>query len=337
MVALVAVAAIIAVVLIVAVPSLTRVMGGGEAAVEAGVEVKVDIPEGSTGDQIASILSEAGVIPERKTYFATVKEMRADTKIKPGSYSFTTLQDPQDVIEQLIAGPNLEGNTVTIPEGLTVSQTAATVADSLGISQDDFISQAKASNYVDDYPFLSNCQSDSLEGFLFPKTYSFSDTPSADEVIRAMLDQYEAEVSELDFEGSISSLRDSYGVDFTDYDVIILASIIEREALTDDQRVNVSSVFYNRLRDGMRLNSDATMMYVTGGEVTAADLQTQSPYNTYLNDGLPPTPICTPSLASIQAALNPASTDYYYFFITKDAAYFSKTYEEHQAVIEENR
>jgi UPF0755 protein len=116
-----------------------------------------------------------------------------------------------------------------------------------------------------------------------------------------------------------------------------MASIIEREAVTDDQRASISSVFYNRLQAAMPLQSDATMGYVTGGEVTADDLKQESPYNTYLNEGLPPTPICAPSLASIQAALAPADTNYLYFYIVQEngqtTSSFSETYDEHLASI----
>lgn len=245
------------------------------------------------------------------------------------------------MIAQLIEGPNTTDNQLTIPEGLTVAQTAARVQDALGISSDDFLAQAKASNYVDDYPFLADAQDDSLEGFLCPKTYDFSGKDvTADTVIRAMLDQYEAEVASLDFATAEASIKSTYGVDMSDYDIIVMASIIEREAVTADDRPLVSSVFYNRLAAGMDLQSDATMAYVTGGEVTADDLKTESPYNTYLNAGLTPTPICSPSLASIQAALSPASTDYYYFYIVEDGTRsvhaFSETYEQHQQVIAEN-
>ncbi len=115
---------------------------------------------------------------------------------------------------------------------------------------------------------------------------------------------------------------------------LTLASIVEREGLNADQRAHVASVFYNRLAgklDGLRyLNSDATMMYVTGGEVTADDLQSDSPYNTYKHEGLPPTPICSPSLEALKATLEPTDSDDLYFYITQDEEYFSQTYEEHQ-------
>ena len=145
-------------------------------------------------------------------------------------------------------------------------------------------------------------------------------------------------MASLDFASAEATIKSQYGVTMSDYDIIKLASIIEREAISEDDRGKVASVFYNRLKAGMPLQSDATMSYVTGGEVTADDLKTQSPYNTYLNKGLPPTPICTPSLASIKAALAPDTTDYMYFLIIEKGDYsnhtFSTTYEDHQKAIE---
>ena len=221
------------------------------------------------------------------------------------------------------------------PEGLTVDQVADRVAQAYGsISKNDFLNQAKASNYVNDYPFLKGAVNDSLEGFLFPKTYSLGKKPSADDVIRAMLDQFNTEYKSLDFAGCEAKIKERYGVGMSDYDIINLASIVEREGLNAEQRAHVASVFYNRLAgklDGLRyLNSDATMMYVTGGEVTAADLQSDSPYNTYKHEGLPPTPICSPSLEALKATLEPTDSDDLYFYITQDEEYFSQTYEEHQ-------
>ena len=337
-IAVVAVIALIAAFIFFAVPALSSMFAGSaEPEVEAGIEVQVNIPEGASGDQIASILSQNNVIPDPKDYYSAVRELKADMQIKPGDYLFTTLQDPVSVVEQLMEGPNVEGVTLTIAEGLTVKQTAARVEEVYGIAADDFLAQAKASTYVADYPFLEGAADDSLEGFLYPKTYSFSGTPTSDEIIRAMLNQYQTEVASLDFESARSAVAQRYGVELSDYEMLTLASIIEREALTEDQRYKVSSTFYNRLEQGMALQSDATMMYVTGGEVTADDLHTESPYNTYLNQGLPPTPICSPSLASIKAALEPADTNYLYFFITFDNEYFSETYDQHLEAIEENR
>lgn len=318
-----------------AVPAVKGLLGGEDANVTAGQQVTVTIPEGASGDAIATILSENHIVENPKDYYAAVKKLNADMSLKPGSYSFTTLMDATKVVQQLMEGPNAGSDALTIPEGLTVDQVADRVAQAYdSISKEDFLNQAKASNYVNDYPFLKGAANDSLEGFLFPKTYSLGKKPSADDVIRAMLDQFNTEYKSLDFVGCEAKIKDRYGVEMSDYDIVNLASIVEREGLNADQRAHVASVFYNRLAgklDGLRyLNSDATMMYVTGGEVTADDLQSDSPYNTYKHEGLPPTPICSPSVEALKATLEPTDSDDLYFYITQDEEYFSQTYEEHQ-------
>ena len=330
----VAVLALVAIVFFV-VPAVKGFFGGEGAKVVAGQQVTITIPDGASGDSIASILSENHIVENPKDYYAAVKKLNADMSLKPGTYSFTTLMDATEVVQQLMEGPNAGSDALTIPEGLTVDQIADRVAKAYdSISKEDFLNQAKASNYVKDYSFLEGAANDSLEGFLFPKTYSLGKKPSADDVIRAMLDQFNTEYKSLDFAGCEAKIKERYGVGMSDYDIINLASIVEREGLNAEQRAHVASVFYNRLAgklDGLcYLNSDATMMYVTGGEVTADDLQSDSPYNTYKHEGLPPTPICSPSLEALKATLEPTDSDDLYFYITQDEEYFSQTYEEHQ-------
>ena len=326
---------VLAAIAVFAVPAVKGLLGGEDASITAGQQVTVTIPDGASGDTIASILSENHIVENPKDYYAAVKKLNADMSLQPGTYSFTTLMDATKVVQQLIEGPNAGSDALTIPEGLTVDQVADRVAQAYdSISKEDFLNQAKASNYVNDYPFLKGAVNDSLEGFLFPKTYSLGKKPSADDVIRAMLDQFNTEYKSLDFAGCEAKIKERYGVEMADYDIINLASIVEREGLNAEQRAHVASVFYNRLAgklDGLRyLNSDATMMYVTGGEVTADDLQSDSPYNTYKHEGLPPTPICSPSLEALKATLEPTDSDDLYFYITQDEEYFSQTYEEHQ-------
>lgn len=328
-------AIVLAAIALFAVPAVKGLLGGEDAKVTAGQQVTITIPDGASGDSIASILSENHIVENPKDYYAAVKKLNADMSLKPGTYSFTTLMDATKVVQQLMEGPNAGSDALTIPEGLTVDQIADRVAKAYdSISKEDFLNQAKASNYVKDYSFLEGAANDSLEGFLFPKTYSLGKKPSADDVIRAMLDQFNTEYKSLDFAGCEAKIKERYGVEMSDYDIINLASIVEREGLNAEQRAHVASVFYNRLAgklDGLRyLNSDATMMYVTGGEVTADDLQSDSPYNTYKHEGLPPTPICSPSLEALKATLEPTDSDDLYFYITQDEEYFSQTYEEHQ-------
>jgi UPF0755 protein len=304
--------------------------------VAPGQEVTVTIPDGAGGSTIVQTLMDAGVISDSSAFLKAVQTQNADQKLKSGTYVFVTGSDPTNVVNQLILGPNSGQGTVTVAEGLTLAKTAQQVEASLGISQQDFEDQAKVANYASDYSFLQSAGEETLEGYLYPKTYDISGKDAtSDTVIRMMLDQYQSEVlGSVDFAAGEAAIAQRYGgYQMSDYQVMVLASIIEREALTDDDRVKIASVFYNRLSSGMPLQSDATMGYVTGGEVTADDLKQESPYNTYLNAGLPPTPICTPSLASIKAALAPADTTYYYFWITQDEHVFSSTYEEHLQAI----
>lgn len=314
-----------------------RIFGGDSANIEAGQQVSITIPEGSSGDAIATILVENHIITDSGEYYAAVKKLNAEMSLKPGDYQFETLQDPLSVVKQLVAGPNLEGVKLTVPEGKTVEQTAQLVEDAYGISADEFISQAKASAYAGDYPFLADVGNDSLEGFLYPKTYTFAGTPTADEVIRAMLDQYQLDVFDaFDFDAGRAAISATYGIELSDYELLTLASIVEREGLNADQRAHVASVFLNRLAGKgdfagrPYLQSDATLMYETGGAVTAEDIQgIDSPYNSYQNAGLPPTPICSPSSEAILATLEPTDSDDLYFYITQDEEYFSQTYDEH--------
>ena len=301
---------------------------------EPGTQVTITIPEGSGAGVVAQTLYENGLIADQSEFLAEVRRTEAEQRIKSGSYVITAGTDDSQIIELLTTGPNASTGQITVPEGYTVKQVAAAVEESLGISAEDFLAQAKASNYVEDFPFLEGVDPsyDSLEGYLFPKTYNFSgeENLTPDTVIRAMLDQYQIEVASLDLSAAASSLSERYGIELSANDVLTMASIVEREAVTDEQRPKIASVFYNRLRDGMRLQSDATLTYSLGRAATADEINTlDDPYNTNLRDGLTPTPVCSPSLASIEAACKPADTNYFYFYITQDTEQFSETYEEH--------
>jgi UPF0755 protein len=340
----VAVVGLIAVVLVAlgvfVVPRVLSAVFGESQSIERGRTVTVTIPDGSLGSDIAKILYDAGVIANQQEFIRTVHSLGAESSMKSGSFHFVAGEDLEDIIRQLSEGSNADVGRLSIAEGLTLDKTASAIESQLGISRDEFLSQAKASSYVSSYPFLSEAQNDSLEGFLYPKTYDFDGQEvSAESVTRAMLDQYKLEVDSLDLDTAQAALKSTYGVSLSDYDILKVASIIEKEAVSESDRPLVSSVIYNRLRADMPIQSDATMGYVTKGEVKAEDLTVESPYNTYLNHGLVPTPICSPSLASIQAAANPPQTNYLYFLIIEENGYsnhtFSETYEQHQQAIEQ--
>ena len=332
-IAVVGAIAIAAVAAVLLVPSLMA--GGGEERTqlaEEGTEVTITIPEGSGAGAVAQILADNGLIADQSEFLSEVRRTEAESALKSGSYRIVAGSDATTIIELLTTGPNASTAQLVVPEGFTVSQIAAAAQESLDVSADDFLAQAKASNYADDYAFLAAAHEDSLEGYLFPKTYDFSSEESvtADTVIRAMLDQYETEVGGLDLAAAAQRLSERYGLELDENDVLTMASIVEREAVTDEQRPKVASVFYNRLADGMRLQSDATLTYSLGRAATAEEINTlDDPYNTNLRDGLTPTPVCSPSLASIKAACEPADTNYYYFYITQDTEQFSETYDEH--------
>lgn len=310
--------------------------------VAPGTTVDVEIPEGADGQSIFGALVDAGLLTNDQSsdfMHAALAQGNNAQNMQAGTYTFTGGMTPEELAQALVAGPQYNAAyTLTIPEGYTVQAIANAIEKNIPtISADDFMAQAKASNYVSDYPFLADAADNSLEGFLFPRTYNFHKDVDADTVLRAMLDQYQSEIGALDFETARQNIATTYGLDFSDYDFLKLASIIEREAASDDDRPTIASVFYNRMRDGMPLQSDATSEYYKGDAVTPDDLQQNNPYNTYLNEGLPLTPICSPGEASLQAALNPTQTDYYFFYIIKDGddshSWYAEDYDQHLANI----
>lgn len=300
-----------------------------------GESVTVEIQDGLMATEVSSVLFDEGVIRNQYDFMNIVNSKNAATSLKPGVYTFVGGTSDADIVQMLIDGPSASGNSLTVPEGYTIDQTASAVEDAYGgsITADDFKeATSDASVYAADYSFLEDVGTQSLEGFLFPKTYDLLVNASAEDVVRQMLDQYQAEINSLDF-----SYPNEHSL--SNYDALILASIVEKEA-ADDNRSTVASVFYNRLAsDRPYLESDATTAFYIGADPTPEDLKQDNAYNTYLNAGLPPTPICSPSLASLQAVCNPDDTDYlFFYFVPNDQGgmdyYFSNTYEEHQQAIQ---
>lgn len=324
------------IVLIILIFSLVNCMGSCDKNAHMlpdGEEVRIEIPDGSTTSQIAAILYDAGIIENKKAFNDEVSKQGYSSGLKSGIYVFVGGTPLSEVVEHLNAGPNQADNSYVIPEGYTLERTAQAVSEAYGgsISEEDFLAAAHdASRFADQFPFVKDAYENSLEGFLFPKTYEIVSGANADDVIVQMLTQYEHEIESLDYTYPHSE-------ELNDYQTLILASIIEREA-AEDNKATVASVFYNRLAINMPLQSDATTAYAIGGDPTPEDLQQEGPFNTYLNYGLPPAPICSPGIASLEAACHPESTDYLYFYFKENDQggldyFFSKTYEEHQTAI----
>lgn len=300
-----------------------------------GQEATITVAEGAGAKVVEEQLAEARLVSNAGDFTKRVNEMGVDSQLKPGTYTFAGGMSLDAIINQLTAGP--VANALTIPEGSTleaVAQSVATFTENR-ITADAFTAAASdASAYAADYDFLADAGTNSLEGFLFPKTYEIGDDAAAESVVRMMLDQFKTETSGLNW-----SYPQSQGL--TIYDAVKLASIVERESSGDEQiRAQVASVFYNRLNNfgdpnyGF-LQSDATTAYELGHDPTPEDIKNPTPFNTYTNTGLPPTPICSPGLDCLQAVCNPAQTNYFFFYFAPDESgtmqyYFSETYEEHQ-------
>jgi UPF0755 protein len=296
-------------------------------------EVSVFIPEGSTTAEIASILSEAEVISQEASFISAVLERGVESRFQSGKYTLRAGMTDGEVIDALLAGPTLvgaEGNKLTIPEGLTLEATAACVEKACGIAASEFIAEAySADKYLADYPFLEGVYNNSLEGFLYPKTYMIPTGSNAEYVVRVLLDQFAIETSGIDMSYAASK-------NLTLFDLVTMASMIEKETAAPEERPVISSVLYNRLHEGMMLQICSTVVYAIGLEnydghpLLETDLATESPYNTYLSTGLPAGPICSPRFESIEAAAHPNETNYLYYVLTSEEGThtFCATYEE---------
>lgn len=287
-------------------------------------KVKVQIKTGSSSDQIATILADQGVVNNALLFKLYIGRRNAQDKLQAGEYELMTRMSYADALAKLLKGPFIKYYTVVIPEGFTVDQTADKIAKESPIKKQDFLDAAVRSKY--DFPFLKNISDDSLEGYLFPKTYTVTDKTTAEDLVTLMLRQFNKEVMSLDM--SFATKRN-----LSLNQILTVASIIEKEVKKPNERALVSAVIYNRLDRGMLLQIDATVEYALPEHkesLSYADLEVDSPYNTYKNPGLPPGPICSPGLASVEAALAPAPVNYLYYVLTgEDGSHtFTATYEE---------
>jgi UPF0755 protein len=276
--------------------------------------VTVVVPEGVTGAQVANLLETNGVIHSTFLFRLALRLRNQSSGFEAGEYHLTTNMAFSQLISTLQQGPVVHAVSVTIPEGLTVPQTAERLAPSLaGVRRGSFVRAATSGTYSLP-PYLPPGKP-TVEGFLFPNTYDFLKSTTDDTAIKRLLAEFQSEAKDLPW-------QNAQKMHLSDYQVVIVASMIEREAKFAADRPKVARVIYNRLARGMRLQVDATVLYALGRTtttITDQDLQVKSPYNTYLHAGLPPTPIASPGLASLRAALDPAPGNWLYY-LTVDAA-----------------
>ena len=287
--------------------------------------VAVDIPEGATAEDVGGILEDTGVIRSSLAFRLVAQVRGVGSSLQAGTYRLVTNMTVSEAFDALDAGPVVETVTATFPEGLEVDEAAAVASESLGVDGKAFQAAATSGAFVLP-PYLPQGTA-TVEGFLFPKTYEFATEIDEQMVIERLLAQFEEEAATLDW-----SRAGDLGL--TPYEAVVVASLIEREARAPEDRANISAVIHNRLREGMPLQIDATIQYALpeGNRIlTEEDYELDTPYNTYLHQGLPPTPIASPGLASLRAALHPADVDYLYFLVVDEETgrhEFAETYEE---------
>jgi UPF0755 protein len=287
--------------------------------------VEVEVVKGDTLSKVATKLEEAGVIGSAFVFKLEARREGGDTAIKTGRYTFEPGADTDAILAKLTAGEAVPTVSVTVPEGLTLPETARVVADSTEIPAKKFVSAARQTDYG--YAFLENRAIETTEGYLFPRRYDFEEGVTAPQVVDRMLGQYLLETEGLDLAGAKDRLN------LTEHQLLTVASLIEKESANAEERPIIASVIYNRIRQDTPLQIDATIQYALErpkANLSYADLRIDSPYNTYENVGLPPGPICSPSLQSLQAAINPAETDYLYYVLkaNNEEHFFTNDYDE---------
>jgi UPF0755 protein len=291
-----------------------------------GEKKRVLILRGSTFQEVVHVLDEEGLLRSPTRFYLMVRILGIAERVKAGEYELSTAMMPSVILHKLVTGDVVKYR-VTLPEGYTVRQIAVRLTER-GIidEQEEFLSLAFSS----DFAASLGIRGDGVEGYLFPDTYLFSKEVAPAEAIKTMVENFKR-VYAPDF-----SLR-AAELGMTDREVVTLASIIEKETGLAEERPLISAVFHNRLKLGIPLSSDPTVIYgIKGfdGNLRKRDLEKKTPYNTYLIRGLPPGPIANPGRSSILAALYPAPVKYLYFVSRNDGSHhFSATLREHNEAV----
>lgn len=298
---------------------------------------KVDIPIGSSVTGIGETLQSHGIIKSAKVFKYYVK-LKNEGGFMAGEYQLSPSMDVPEIVSRLKTGKVLAKASfkLTIPEGKQLEEIAAMMAKATKLKQEDVLNKLNNIEFIKTlmakYPdilteeILNSSVKYPLEGYLYPATYPFyKQNPSVEEMVTAMLNQTRKVVSTYSEESKKKNL--------SVHQLLTMASLVEEEATEKADRKTIASVFYNRMKIGMMLQTDPTVLYAQGKHkerVLYEDLEVDSPYNTYKNTGLPPGPIANAGKASIEASLEPEKTGYYYFLATSDGdVIFTKTLEEH--------
>ncbi|MFQ5789629.1 MAG: endolytic transglycosylase MltG [Acidobacteriota bacterium] len=293
-----------------------------------GEEAFLTVSPGEPSASIAKALKDDGIIKDERLFLVALRFQGLTAQLQAGEYRFSGPASTLDVIARLVEG-DVYYVSVTIPEGLTLIETAELLSER-GLGEAKALAQAFSRGEL---VARLDPEAQDLEGYLYPETYRFRRRPAPDEVARAMVSRFKSV-----FDASRRQKAEARGMDVRE--VITLASVVEKETGRPDERPIIASVFWNRLKRRMPLQSDPTVIYELkrkgefDGNLRRAHLKMESPYNTYLLSGLPPGPIASPGSHSIDAVLFPADTDYLYFVSKNDGSHhFSRTLREHSAAV----
>lgn len=295
-------------------------------------DVMVRIPEGATFPEVLDSLESAGLIGSRVAFKVLAVTTGNDASIKPGTYRFARNTSQRELLEALVEGRSTVKVKVTFPEGITIRRIASIAAREAGCDSAAIVTLAN------DREFLKTIgiNASTAEGYLLPDTYFIFWGEKPATLLRRMAELFRSFYTD-------ELKKKAAELNLTSYDAIVLASIVEGEARVASERETIAGVYLNRLRRDMKLQADPTIQYVIPDgprQLFYRDLELDSPYNTYMYKGLPPTPINNPGRASILAALNPAKHDYIYFVAKADgtgAHTFSRTAREHEIAVREYR
>jgi len=296
-------------------------------------ETKFEIEEGQSVAMISLRLEDEGLIPSAELFRTFLIYFGMDRNVQTGIFSLSGAMKPAEIAEA-ITDPLAKDIPFVILPGWRIEEIAKSL-DQSGFAFDGIAFIQLAYSPSEELALLINSvPNQSLEGYLFPGNYLFSRNIKIDEFVRSLLERFGKAVS-----GDLKEAINDRGLSI--HEAVTLASIVEREAVIDEEKPLIASVFFNRLNIGMRLETDPTVQYSLGYDAVSgwwkaplsyADLEVTSEYNTYLNDGLPPGPICNPDILSVSAVAFPADTPYYYFRAACDGSNkhnFAITYEEH--------
>ncbi len=299
-------------------------------------KVDIELAAGTSTDGIANILYDNNLIKDKLIFKVRVKLLDQQGKLKAGNYELSQSMSLDQIIESLAQGGK-SGDTVkfTIPEGYEIYLIGEKLEKEGLVKKDRFMDlSSDKKNFEEDFDFLKDLdEGQNLEGFLFPSTYEVFKDAKEEDIIRKMLEEFQLVYKDL--------IKDkAEDLDLSLNEIITMASLVEREARSDQERGLIAGVYYNRIEIGMKLQCDATVQYALGERkerLLYKDLEIDSPYNTYLHYGLPIGPISSVGIPSIEAALEPEDSDYLYYVAKPDLSghVFSKTLDEHNKAKEE--